>query len=239
MYGWRGRIGKISPSRSDTFTYEFYKIVPEGVVLVLSGFTIFNQVHTDSEKTYQQIEESARDLANVGVDFIIAGGTPIFTLKGEGSDVEAIRRIEQLTGIPATTSVTAEIEALKKLAITKIAIATPFTEERNNRLKGFLETGGFSVSNIKGLGIEINADFAKVPSFEIYRLAKNVFIENTEADGIFIPCARWPTIENIDRLEQDLGVPVFSSTTATIWKALDRLKIKTPIKGYGKLLEMD
>ena len=38
MYGWRARIGFIAPSRMDSFIYEFYKIVPEGVVAVLSGF---------------------------------------------------------------------------------------------------------------------------------------------------------------------------------------------------------
>ena len=239
MYGWRGRIGKISPSRSDTFTYEFYKIVPEGVVLVLSGFTIFNLVRDDIERAYLQIEESAKDLAKVGVDFIIAGGTPIFTLKGKDSDQEVIRRIKHLTNIPATTSITAEMAAIDKLSIKKIAIATPFKEEINNRLKEFLRNSGYNVKNIKGLGIEVNADFAKVPSFEVYRLAKMVFLEDPTVDGIFLPCARWPTIEIIDKLEQDLGVPVFSSTTATIWKALDNLRINEPIKRYGKLLEMD
>lgn len=238
MYGWRGRIGKISPSRSDTFTYEFYKIVPEGIVLVLSGFTIFNLVRDDIDRAYQQIEGSAKDLAKVGVDFIIAGGTPIFALKGKGSDQEAIRRIEELTNIPATTSATAEIEALNELSINNIAIATPFKEERNKRLKELLTTAGFNVLNIKGLGIEVNADFAKVPSFEVYRFAKKVFLESPESDGIFLPCARWPTIGSIDKLEKDLGVPVFSSTTAQIWKALDHLQIKSSIKGYGMLLEM-
>ena len=83
MYGWRARIGKISPSRSDTFTYEFYKIVPEGVVLVLSGFTIHKLVTDDIDKAAQRLETSAKDLAKVGVDFIIAGGgVNLFSQKG-------------------------------------------------------------------------------------------------------------------------------------------------------------
>ena len=96
MYGWRARIGKISPSRSDSFTYEFYKIAPEGIVLVLSGFTIFELVGNDIERAHQRIEESAKDLAKVGVDFIITGGTPIFTYKGKGSDQAVIERIKEL-----------------------------------------------------------------------------------------------------------------------------------------------
>ena len=239
MYGWRARIGKISPSRSDTFTYEFYKIVPEGVVLVLSGFTIFNLVADDIEMATRRVEASALDLAKVGVDFIIAGGgVNLFSEKGKGSDQEAINRIEELTKIPATTSITADMEAFRKLSIQKIAVATPFREERNQPLKKFLEMSGFTVLNISGLGIQTTADIAKVPSFEVYRLAKRTFLSASDADGIFIPCSRWATIENIDKLEQDLGVPVVTSTAAMIWNAFDRLKIQEPIKGYGKLLEM-
>jgi len=237
MYGWRARIGKISPSRSDSFIYEFYKIVPEGIVLVMSGFTIFQLVDDDLEKGFQRIESSAEDLAKVGVDFIIAGGTPIFTRKGKGSDVQAIDRIKELTGIPATTSATAMVTSWKRLGVKKLVVATPHEEERNQKLKTFLEQSGFTVLNIKGLGIRVAADMAKVPTYEVYRLAKQVFMEAPEAEGIHIPCARWPTIGNIEKLENDLGVPVVTSTTGMIWTALDQLRVKEPIKGYGTLLE--
>ena len=237
MYGWRARIGKISPSRSDSFTYEFYKIAPEGVVLVLSGFTIFELVGNDIERAHQRIEESAKDLAKVGVDFIITGGTPIFTYKGKGSDQAVIERIKELTGIPSTTTITSEMSALEKLAMKRIVIASPFEEERYNLLKDFLEQVGFDVLNIKGLGIRVASEIAKVTSQEVYRFAKEVFLEAPDADGIFIPCPRWPTIGIIDKLEKDLGVPVVTSSTAMIWKAFDHLKIKEPVLGYGQLLE--
>ena len=237
MYGWRARIGKISPSRSDTFTYEFYKIAPEGVVLVLSGFTIFELVGNDIENAHRRIEESAKDLAKVGVDFIIAGGTPIFTYKGKGSDQEIIQRIKALTGIPATTTITSEISAMEKLSMKRLAIASPFEEERYGLLKKFLEQVGFSVLNIQGLGIRVASEIAKVPAYEVYRFAKKVYLEAPEADGIFIPCPRWPTIGIIDKLEQDLKVPVVTSSAAMFWKAFDHLKIKEPISGYGRLLE--
>ncbi len=239
MYGWRARIGKISPSRSDTFTYEFYKIVPEGVVLVLTGFGIYNLVSEELDDSYLRLENSAKDLAKVGVDFIIAGGgPPVFARKEGGKDQDAIRRIEELTKIPTTTSLTADIEALRKLSVKKVVVATPYVEERNQILKEYLEMIGFEVLNIKGLGIQVNADIAKVPTYEVYRHAKAAFLATPDAEGIFIPCARWPTIGNIDKLETDLEVPVVTSTTAQIWKAFDCLRIREPIKGYGKLLQM-
>jgi hypothetical protein len=33
MNTWRARIGKVSPSRGDTYVYEFYRIVPKDILL--------------------------------------------------------------------------------------------------------------------------------------------------------------------------------------------------------------
>ena len=238
MYGWRARIGKVTPSRSDTFTYEFYKIVPEGVVLVLSGLSMYKLDPEAIDQAYKKIEVSALDLAKVGVDFIIAGGgVNLFSQRGKGSDRDAIQRIEKLTEIPCTTSITADMDAFTHLDIHKLVVATPFDEARNNQIKNFLEINGVEILNISGMGIRINADIAKVPAYEVYRLAKEVFLSEPGAEGIFIPCSRWPTLNMVNKLEDDLNVPVITSTTAVIWKAFDSLKLKAPIKGFGRLLE--
>ena len=86
--------------------------------------------------------------------------------------------------------------------------------------------------NIKGLGLLPIRIGDKYPN-EAYRLAKEVDLPN--ADGIFISCTDFRTIEIIDMLEQDLGKPVITSNQATIWYTLINLGISKPIKGYGEL----
>jgi len=40
-YGWRGRLGNISPTAcTEIFPYEFYRVAPDGVTLVLSNLVI-------------------------------------------------------------------------------------------------------------------------------------------------------------------------------------------------------
>jgi len=53
-----------------------------------------------------------------------------------------------LTKIPATTGITADMKAFTRLGLKKLAVATPFKEERNRPLKKFLEMSGFSVLNL-------------------------------------------------------------------------------------------
>ena len=40
MRSWRARIGKVSPSRGDNYIYEFYKIVPDNILLTTIATTV-------------------------------------------------------------------------------------------------------------------------------------------------------------------------------------------------------
>ena len=182
MYGWRARIGIVFPSRGDTLTYEFYKMAPDGIVLVFSCLNL-SQLTTDQFRTAaKKYDEAAKDLAQVGVDIIVLSGSPLFQLQGVGSDIEAMNRVQKMTGTIITTGITAEIEALRHLNIKRPVIATPFKEELNERSKKFLEAHEFEVLEIKGLGIQRNSEIAHLPLHAPYKLAKELYLKNPDAD---------------------------------------------------------
>ena len=236
MYGWRARIGEVFPSRGDTFMYEFYQIVPKGVVLVSHIIGLHNLTKDEFAAAYLKYKDGARDLAKVGVDLIALSGAPLFQLKGFGSDLEMIRELEKETGIPTITSTTADIEAMHVLNMKKLAIVSPYVDEVNERNVSWYRQAGFDVLSIKGLGIQKNSDIARLPFYAPYQLAREAFLETPGVDGIFIDCARWATIDVIEKLEQDFGVPVVSSNQAMIWFALRKANVRESIPGYGKLL---
>ncbi len=238
MYGWRARVGFIAPSRGDTFNYEFYKIVPEGVVLIMSGMTFHRLSPENFKLANENMEKFALDLAKVGVDYMYLGGSPLYTHIGIGSDKAAIAHIEKLTGIPCTTSITAEVDSMRACNIKKVVVVTPHTDAVNAKLKEFLTASGFEVVNMKGMQISVNTEISRVTEAQVYKFAKETFMETPGADGMFIHCPRWPTIYNISRLEGDFKVPIVTTTTAYIYATFDRLKIGGPIYGYGKLLEL-
>ena len=237
MYGWRARIGVVLPSRGDSFIYEFYEIVPKGVVLVAEIIGLFNLTKEELGAAMLKYRTSARNLAQVGVDTLLLSGSPVFQLQGFGSDREMIGEVEKETGIPTLTSVTAEVEAMRLLNMKKLAIATPFVEEVNQRSAAWYRAAGFEVLNIKGMGIQKNSEIARLPFYASYRIAREAFLEAPGADGVYIACPRWGTIESIEKLEQDLGVPVVSSSQASIWMALRKSHVREAIRGFGSLLE--
>ena len=238
MYGWRGRFGHVSPGLHDTQGLEFDRLLPDGVMVVSTTMTVVQTLApAEFELAFSMMEQRALALAREEVSAIVIGGDPIFCLKGIGSHQGIIDAIYAKTGIPTSTSISACMDALKSLKVRRLALATPFTTEKNESLRRYLDGSGFEVVAVKGLGITRNVDFTRAPFDASYRMAVEAFREARQAEGIYISCPRWPVVMNIDRLEKDLGVPVVTSTQAMAWFGLKSLGIKEPIKGYGTLLE--
>jgi maleate cis-trans isomerase len=236
MIGWRAKIGHVAPSRGDTFVYEFYRILGDGFLLLNTTGTIRRLVDDHLERQLKGIEEATVDLAETGAEFIIIGGSPLFTRLGHGSDREIAARLEAKVGVPVAAGMTCEVEALKHMGIRKVVVATPYPEELTKRAADFLTASGFEVLRAEGLGIELNSELGNQPDHAAYKIAKKVYLSAPEADGIFLPCNRWPTVSVISLLERETGKPALSSTLCNIWYALYRLHIKEEIPGYGKLL---
>ncbi len=236
MIGWRARIGSIQPSRGDTFIYEFYRIAPEGVVLVTTSTNIRELTEAEFERALGEYEGAGKILATEEVDFILVGGTPVIALKGKGADKEIAKRIQEATGIPSLHNFTAVVEALHKLKIKKVAVATPYRDAVNARHKQFLEANGFEVLKIGGLQIERNVEIAKTPPYAAYRLAKEIVREAADAEGIYISCSRWQTMSFIEALEQDLKIPVVTNSQAAIWAAFSRTGVGEAKSGFGQLM---
>ncbi len=236
MYGWRARVGHVAPSRGDTLVYEFYKMFPEGFMMLNSTGTIRQLVDTDFDKQLQRIEEATLDLRENQCDVIIIGGSPLFTKLGYGSDIEMGKRLTEKLKVPVAAGITGEMEALKTLGIKKVVVATPHEDELNQRMKRFLEASGFEVLIIEGFGIRKNSQLSDLPVHTSYKIAKSLYEKAPEADGIFVPCPRWPTIEDVELLERETAKPVVTSCQAYIWYALKLIHIKEKITGYGRLM---
>jgi len=72
MYGWRARIGHVAPSRGDTLVYEFYKMFPEGFMMLNTTGTVRQLVDSDFEAALGRIEEAVKDLVENNCDSIFS-----------------------------------------------------------------------------------------------------------------------------------------------------------------------
>ena len=236
MYGWRAKIGRISPSPETVGAEEWRRSMPDGVCLVETR-TLLHDVTVDGlTEAAKQVERAALELASAEVDVILQAGTAIAFFRGFGHDQELSWRIHAATGIQATTSLTAVIEALRALEIKRPAIATPYLADIDARLVEVLEESGFEVAAIRGMGLKKSIDMGKVTPEETYRLARDVVRSAPKADGVLISCGNLRTFEAIETLETDSGLPVVTSNQAGLWQALRMAGIKDRLTSLGRLL---
>ena len=63
MYGWRGRIGHVSPALHDTQGLESDKLLPQGVMMVTTTLNVQNLVKEEFERAFSIMEQGALALA--------------------------------------------------------------------------------------------------------------------------------------------------------------------------------
>ncbi|GIH17766.1 maleate cis-trans isomerase family protein [Rugosimonospora africana] len=236
-YGWRARIGFLSPGIVDeSLSRQFYRMAPPGVTMVRTSLSV-TQITTDQMwSAIDRAEGAARELAKEKPDCILVGGSPTVVVGGFGSDKELAAKVEAASGIQTSTAQTAAVEALRELGASSVALATPFPDPFNDQLVDFLQKSGFVVGSM----CHLELDYRRLTAAPLrlgYELAKKTYQQAGNVDAIYFPGAPFPVVDLIEPLEQELGVGVISSMQCTLWKGMRMAGVKdVRVEGFGKLL---
>jgi maleate isomerase len=236
MYGWRGRVAHLSPSRGDVLVHEFYRVAPEGVMLINTTGTVRRLRDGDLAARLASLETAACDVAAERVDFVVAGGGPLVTMQGYGAERRIAEQLTQASGVPCITAIEIEMEALRAAGCRRPVLATPYPPALDERLVRYLRDAGFDVQGCIGLGMENNSEIGALPEHASLHVGRRAVASAPNADGVFMPCSRWPTLATIQLLEQQAGMPVVSAALAVIYGALVRFGVRGDFARFGSLL---
>ncbi len=227
----RRKLGLLVPSSNVTMEYEMPLMAPQGVSL---HFARIPQTEDNEEQLSAMIDyvpEKAELLSHARVDVIAFGCTSGSFIKGMGYDKQIITAIQDSTGIRATTTSTAVVEALKIMGIKKLSVVAPYINAVMDKLKKFLEKNGFEIKFEVLNMLSGEGDLSLDATYDLVRK-----IDNHNSEGIFISGTDFKTIEILEILENDFGKKVITSNQATMWKLLRMTGMKTSICGFGSLL---
>jgi maleate cis-trans isomerase len=236
MYGHRARIGYTSPPRiTEVFPYEFYKMAPPGVTLMLTTLTLVTRSKAEVAQSFELSLDAARKMAKAGATVVMLGGNPISLAHG-GNDLQDFQdQMSKEIGIPVLTSTMAQTKALKLLGSKKVAVAHPYESLHNDRMAHSIVEFGFEPCGTLACDYSM-IELGTVPKDMALKLARQLKIENPEADTIHFGSAHWATAHVIDQVERELDVSVMTSQQAIFWDAIRTAGIKDKIPGYGRLL---
>lgn len=232
MYSRRARIGVIAPL-DDQVEYAFNKYAPDGVSFDSTRLSFPGPTPEGLIYLSNQLEDAAKMYAKKPHDVVLFGCTSGSCIKGYGFDKECIARIERACGWPGLTTSTAVLEAFKALGLNRTVVMTPYPEETNLAEKKFLEDNGLEVTSITGIGFNRINGIANPTKEFLYRNAKKLKLEGAEV--FFLSCMGLATMELVEILEEDLGMPVITSHQASLWSALRHCRVNDKLPGLGKL----
>jgi maleate isomerase len=236
IYGHRARIGYTSPPlTAEVFPYEFYRIVPDGVTLVLTTLAVTELSPAEVGRSAEIAMTAARAMVAAGVDIVVFGGVPI-NMRGGGEDGAAmVARLEAELGVKVSTSAWCQEKAARTLGCKRVIVVHPYDASQHERQSGYAKKWGCEVVAVGGVGSTLPM-FGTVPRDAACNLGRALLRQHPEADSILFPAPHSPATEAIETLEREFGVTVMTAGQAAIWDALRRVGIPDRIEGYGRLL---
>jgi maleate cis-trans isomerase len=235
MFGWRKRIGYITPTVMEVVPYEFYRFAPDGVGLVGVTCNIDSWEPHEFEKGLAQVTQAASYLGSRGVDYVIHGGGPLVVKRGRGFEETIVKEIEAASKVGATTGVRAGMAALRHIGARRIAMASPYPKAHDDAMAAYLAANGFEMVLAESWDIGFK-QLQNVPPSAIYRFASGVLSRAKSCDALYLPCAQWQASQVVDVLERDGNTPVVAYTHASFFAAFKALGLRDPIHGHGRLL---
>ena len=230
------KVGLIALSTDQTIEKDFKNICSN---LPLDIF--INRIHNQNPLTKENLLKMREDLASVTKKILpdeklntIAYGCTSGTIAiGENNVKEKILSVKP--GSYVTTPVTSAIKAFNQLKINKIALFTPYPEAVNKTILDYFNKKNIEVSSFASLNLNLDSEFANVDPNYILEISSKLEMKN--ADALFISCTALPVLGILSKLESKIRKPVLSSNQTLIWDTIRSIGYKSPIKGYGKLLE--
>ena len=178
-----------------------------------------------------EIEEAARRLMRYSPNCLAYFCTTVSFIRGVGFDQEICDRITGATGLPATTTSTAMVKALRYLGINRLALASPYMPDVEQAFINFFEGHGFEIVN--SVALNLPDDHPLVSPEHMRRTAEEADVRQAEA--IFVGCTGQKLGRLLDDMERILRKPVLTANQVTVWHASQLVGCEPISPGRGLL----
>ncbi|MDE8667735.1 aspartate/glutamate racemase family protein [Pseudarthrobacter sp. H3Y2-7] len=232
------RIGMIVPSSNTCLEPQSYRILGDrnDVTIHFTRIPVTRIALDDSsDKQFDPavMRDAARLLATADVDVIAWNGTSGSWLGAE-HDRKLVNEITSATGIPATTSTLAYLQAFRAFGTERIGLFTPYTEDVNRAVMVSYEREGIKTVDHRFLGLSDNEAFGRVTDDEMR--PGSLELAAAAPDALVYLCTNLYGANIAAGVEEQTGVPVLDSVAVTLWHCLKLAGSPLLEQKWGKLL---
>lgn len=224
----RARLGLIVLESDLTLEREAPRMMPKGVALHHARIPSAAEVTTDSLAAMEvELPRAARLLPPV--DALGYACTSAAAVIGPSRVAGLLNASHPDTA--ATEPLSAVARALKALGARRIGFVTPYAPEVSAALRDRLTDMGFEIAGFASFEEPREARVAAIHPDSTHAAALSVA---RGADAIFASCTNLQTLDIVEDVEAETGLPFVSSNLALIWAMLRAAEVRAE-SGPGRL----
>lgn len=216
-----------------------HPLLPPDVRHVIRGIHIEDYTPEGVEEAIGRYWQCIDALVAEGAGLTSLGGIPISSQLGRERVLALLAETQQRTGVPATSAAEDVVAAFHRLGTHRVAVASRWAPQLNERVAAYLHHGGLQVAAITSEGQWARQAFAMTVERGLtlaIRLGREAMALAPDADALFLPGGTWRSLAAVPPLEEEFGVPVVINQTALVWRVMT-LGEAPPVAGWGRLLE--
>jgi maleate cis-trans isomerase len=224
VYPWY-QLGYVIPHLyTDMDAYQFYRVAPEGMMLLTTGLNLKQYSIAAVEEELPALWKAFELLATKKVDRIALSGVPVASALGRTRMRAILAEAAQRTGTACDTDLEAHIATLEHFGARRIALGTRWPEAVNSALTRYLGEAGIEVAacHSRARSLEQNKYASPVDDHQLaLDLGRQALRAAPDAQALLLPGGLWYAINAVPILEAEFGKPVLLNILSTTWAALN------------------
>lgn len=230
----RPKMGLVVLQSDETIEADMRRMLPPSVDLLVSRVPSATDVSSDSLQQMARVLTAAAGLFPAGFAFDVVGyGCTSGTAQiGAGTIASLIQKGTQARSV--TEPVSALVAACRALGVTRIGLVSPYVAEVSDRLCAVLAENGITVVSVVSFDEPNEANVVRIAPASILSASRSL-CQSHSCEAVFLSCTNLRTLDVIDDLETQTGLPVLSSNQVLAWHMQQQINAAEPGFAPGRI----
>lgn len=210
------RLGLIVLQSDERIEADFRRLIPGSLDVFVSRVPSGTDVTPETLQSMEKHLTASANLLPQAQSFDVIGYGCTSGSAQIGPDAVAANVKQGIAARTVTNPLTALVQVCKAAGITRLGFLSPYVESVSARLRNALDTEGIETPVFGSFDEAEEALVARISPASITAAGADL-AHSGDMDALFLSCTNLDTLDIIEPLQHQIGVPVLSSNLVLAW----------------------